>query len=201
MKAGPALSMVIVVGLAMWLTFGLGGGLPKEARPGAAVFELLLAHEKLTVEQFRVASDGEAPAHFEYRFLNAREMGDAPMTEDEFQSTLMRLGGGGSPRHPVLQFSNVTSWGNLLWLALGFGGQALFSARMIVQWIASERRGEPHVPASFWYISFIAGLVLCSYFIWRRDPVGVLGQSTGLVIYVRNIRLHYKHGQLHKSPQ
>ena len=43
------------------------------------------------------------------------------------------------------------------------------------------------IPGSFWYLSIGGGLVLLSYAIWRRDPVFIIGQSTGLLIYSRNL--------------
>jgi lipid-A-disaccharide synthase-like uncharacterized protein len=79
-----------------------------------------------------------------------------------------------------------------VWVGVGLLGQLAFSGRMIVQWIASEKRGSSVVPAAFWYMSLGGGLLLALYFIWRLDLVGVLGQSTGIVIYARNIRLLYK---------
>ncbi|MBL9002030.1 MAG: lipid-A-disaccharide synthase N-terminal domain-containing protein [Phycisphaerae bacterium] len=77
---------------------------------------------------------------------------------------------------------------NLLWVALGLGGQAVFAGRMWVQWIASERARKSVVPAAFWYMSLGGGLLLTAYFVWRQDLVGVIGQASGVVIYVRNIR-------------
>lgn len=76
---------------------------------------------------------------------------------------------------------------NALWLALGFCGQALFFGRFFVQWIASERRRASVIPTAFWYLSIGGGLVLLAYSLHRRDPVFVLGQATGIVIYGRNL--------------
>ncbi|WP_085905506.1 lipid-A-disaccharide synthase N-terminal domain-containing protein [Kiloniella majae] len=75
------------------------------------------------------------------------------------------------------------------WLLIGFSGQALFSARFLIQWLASERRGKSVLPVAFWYFSLGGGVTLLSYAIWRQDPVFVLGQSVGLLIYVRNLAL------------
>ena len=74
-----------------------------------------------------------------------------------------------------------------LWLAVGLIGQAFFSARFLVQWIASERRGKSVVPRAFWYFSIGGGLTLLFYAIWRRDPVFILGQGAGLFVYARNL--------------
>ncbi|MCD4748379.1 MAG: lipid-A-disaccharide synthase N-terminal domain-containing protein [Thermoanaerobaculales bacterium] len=74
-------------------------------------------------------------------------------------------------------------------LVLGFLGQALFSARFLVQWLVSERRGESTIPLAFWFLSIGGGLTLLAYAVLRRDPVFILGQSGGLVVYVRNLAL------------
>ena len=73
------------------------------------------------------------------------------------------------------------------WLAVGLLGQALFSARFLAQWIASERRKQSIVPKAFWYLSIAGGLTLLSYAIYRRDPVFILGQLTGVFVYGRNL--------------
>jgi lipid-A-disaccharide synthase-like uncharacterized protein len=76
-----------------------------------------------------------------------------------------------------------------LWLAVGFAGQLLFSMRFVVQWVASEKRGESILPVAFWYFSICGGLLLLTYSLWRLDPVFILGQSMGLFIYGRNLHL------------
>lgn len=75
------------------------------------------------------------------------------------------------------------------WLAVGFIGQALFTARFLVQWMASERRRDAVVPVMFWWLSLLGGAALLAYAISRRDPVIVMGQSMGLFIYARNLVL------------
>lgn len=77
----------------------------------------------------------------------------------------------------------------MVWLAVGFAGQALFTSRFLVQWIASERRRESVIPLAFWWFSILGGLLLLSYALWRADPVFILGQSAGLVVYGRNLVL------------
>lgn len=72
---------------------------------------------------------------------------------------------------------------------LGFFGQGLFSCRFLVQWIASERRKASIVPVAFWWFSLAGGTVLLAYAIHRRDPVFITGQTTGFLIYARNLWL------------
>ena len=76
-----------------------------------------------------------------------------------------------------------------LWVALGFLGQALFGSRFFVQWLASERAGRSVVPRLFWYLSLGGGLILTGYAVHRHDPVFILGQGAGLLVYVRNLML------------
>ncbi|MFN8710286.1 MAG: lipid-A-disaccharide synthase N-terminal domain-containing protein [Planctomyces sp.] len=78
------------------------------------------------------------------------------------------------------------------WVTFGIVGQLVFMARFIVQWISSEKAGRSVMPASFWFLSIGGSAVLMAYAIHRRDPVFILGQSTGMFIYVRNIQLIMK---------
>jgi len=75
------------------------------------------------------------------------------------------------------------------WLLVGFGGQALFMGRFVIQWWASERQGRSVIPVSFWYLSVLGALVLLAYAAWRRDLVFVAGQGLGVAIYLRNLQL------------
>ena len=75
------------------------------------------------------------------------------------------------------------------WLVVGFTGQALFTSRFIVQWIASERKKESVFPVAFWYLSLVGGTMLLAYAISRVDPVIILGQALGVVVYTRNLVL------------
>jgi lipid-A-disaccharide synthase-like uncharacterized protein len=75
------------------------------------------------------------------------------------------------------------------WAALGFLAQALFSARFLVQWIASERARRSIIPIAFWWFSIGGGILLFVYSLHRRDPVFIVGQGGGLFIYVRNVML------------
>ncbi len=74
-----------------------------------------------------------------------------------------------------------------LWIIVGFAGQALFSARFLVQWIASERHKRSIIPVAFWYFSICGGGTLLAYAIYRGDPVFIAGQAGGLLIYFRNL--------------
>ena len=73
------------------------------------------------------------------------------------------------------------------WLSVGFLGQAFFSSRFLVQWIASERKGESVIPVAFWFFSIGGGVLLLIYALYRRDPVFIAGQALGLLVYIRNL--------------
>ncbi|MDD5815205.1 MAG: lipid-A-disaccharide synthase N-terminal domain-containing protein [Bacteroidales bacterium] len=75
-----------------------------------------------------------------------------------------------------------------LWMLLfGSAGQVLFTLRFVVQWLHSRALGESQLPASFWIISLVGSLIIVSYGIMRQDLVLIVGQSFGLVAYVRNL--------------
>ena len=80
---------------------------------------------------------------------------------------------------------------NMIWLAVGFTGQALFSMRFLLQWWASERQKRSVIPVAFWFFSLAGGLTLLSYAIYRQDPVFIVGQAGGLFIYSRNLYFIY----------
>jgi lipid-A-disaccharide synthase-like uncharacterized protein len=73
------------------------------------------------------------------------------------------------------------------WVILGFVGQFLFTMRFLIQWLASERAGRSVVPLAFWFFSIGGGVLLFIYAVYRADPVFVLGQGLGLLIYLRNL--------------
>lgn len=77
----------------------------------------------------------------------------------------------------------------MTWLIIGFLGQAMFSMRFIVQWLASEKQKKSIIPTAFWHFSIIGGSILLIYAIYKQDPVFILGQATGLFIYARNLFL------------
>lgn len=86
-----------------------------------------------------------------------------------------------------------------VWVAIGFIGQALFSARFMVQWIASERAKRSIVPKAFWFFSLGGGATLLAYALYRQDPVFIVGQGAGLFIYVRNLMLIRRESRLEQE--
>lgn len=86
------------------------------------------------------------------------------------------------------------------WLLLGLSAQGLFSGRFLVQWIASERKKRSIIPTAFWYLSIAGSSLLLVYAVHKRDPVFILGQGGGLLVYVRNLMLLKERGEKGKEP-
>jgi lipid-A-disaccharide synthase-like uncharacterized protein len=78
------------------------------------------------------------------------------------------------------------------WVLLGYAGQALFTMRFVVQWIATERARKSVIPVAFWFFSMGGGLLLFFYALYIRDPVFILGQGLGLFVYLRNLYFVYR---------
>lgn len=76
-----------------------------------------------------------------------------------------------------------------IWLGVGFLGQGLFFMRFFVQWLASERQGKSVIPLAFWYFSMGGAAILLLYALYRLDPVFIIGQAGGFLIYARNLHL------------
>jgi lipid-A-disaccharide synthase-like uncharacterized protein len=75
------------------------------------------------------------------------------------------------------------------WVLFGFFGQFVFAMRFIIQWIVSEKKKESIVPLSFWYLSICGGVILLIYAVYKKDPVFMIGQASGLIVYTRNLML------------
>src|SRR5438093_11625459 len=74
-------------------------------------------------------------------------------------------------------------------VVIGFIGNAIFSMRFLVQWLASERQGECVIPVSFWYWSIGGRVLMCFYFILKRDPVGIMASLPNSLIYIRHLMI------------
>lgn len=89
----------------------------------------------------------------------------------------------------LMNLFQIRSGYELTWVMIGLAGQAMFMLRFLVQWVVSERARRSVIPVSFWYFSLAGAAVLLAYAIYRKDPVFILGQALGFVVYVRNLRL------------
>ena len=191
LKWEPAAAMLLVLALGIWLAVGPIFRPHFDIRPGSNTIPLREGDSRGLIEYLPNAPAGDPP----FRILRQREEPVA-LTDAEarhmFGARLYKQAVSGA-RNWVFRVLNITSWFNLVWIGIGFGGQLLFSGRMVLQWLISERRRESVITESFWWFSLIGAVTLLSYFIWRQDPIGMLGQATGTVIYARNLRLIYKH--------
>lgn len=185
MKSGPILAMVALVFLGMWLV------LQPALHRGKYDFAVQVGAVELHVDDME---DGR------FRFVEPSSLAArGAMEAEEFRSVVREQLQAWQSR-PALErtlmgFFNITSWRNFVWVGLGLGGQVAFFGRMFVQWVVSEKSRKSQVPEAFWWLSLLGGVCLFTYFVWRVDIVGVLGQSTGVVIYARNLRLIYKERQ------
>ena len=87
---------------------------------------------------------------------------------------------------------NISSPWGLAWVTVGLLGQVLFTGRMMVQWLASEKKQESVVPPVFWWMSLFGSTMLLIYFLWRVDAIGILGQAFGWFVYGHNLWLIYR---------
>ncbi|PXX69472.1 Uncharacterized N-terminal domain of lipid-A-disaccharide synthase [Pseudomonas sp. LAMO17WK12:I10] len=76
-----------------------------------------------------------------------------------------------------------------LWLVVGFTGQLVFTGRFALQWLYSEYKKRSLIPVGFWYLSLVGSALLLAYAIYRQDPVFIIGQSFGFIVYLRNLQL------------
>ena len=111
---------------------------------------------------------------------------------DEFVRLLAARQHEGESRGRLYRLFDITGGLGLIWITVGFVGQFLFTGRMVVQWIVSEREKRSVVPPMFWWMSLSGSSMLLAYFTWRGDVVGLFGQATGWFIYVRNLYLIYR---------
>ena len=88
----------------------------------------------------------------------------------------------------LFQQENIPMW----LIVFGVVGQFTFTLRFIYQWYYSKRAGESMLPPTFWIISLLGSSMIVSYAIIRHDPVLILGQSTGIVVYARNLMIGYR---------
>lgn len=186
MNWNAVVAMLLLIGLAGWLVVGADTD-EADLRPGATAVELRLGTTRGSLERL--------PADDTYRVVLSGRDAPAVLTRAEVEqafgrATIETLFE--EPTNWLFKLFNITAWGSLAWIAVGLVGQIAFFLRMFVQWIASERRRESVVPEAFWWLSLGGGIALFSYFVWRRDLIGALGQTTGVVVYARNLRLIHK---------
>jgi lipid-A-disaccharide synthase-like uncharacterized protein len=118
--------------------------------------------------------------------------GDIDLTPTEFVRAIQGAQEAQKRRGFLYVLFNITHPWGFLWVSVGFLAQALFTYRMILQWWASEKHKRSVVPVGYWWGSMFGGALLFAYFVWRKDIVGYIGQTTGIFIYARNLVLIYR---------
>ena len=86
------------------------------------------------------------------------------------------------------------------WVTIGFAGQVVFMSRMIVQWIAAERQRDAVIPVAFWWLSLAGGLISLAYAVHKLDPVFMVAQGLGTLVYLRNLMLIHRHAAAARAP-
>ena len=181
MKPGPVLAMLALIAVGMWLV------LQPALAQSDSDYEIRVGGTQILIDETDAGLTILAPAHLAT---------DRPVDQDTLNAVVARQVELWQDRpaldRTLLGFFNISSWVNFAWVGVGLIGQCAFFGRMFIQWIVSEKNRRSEVPELFWWFSFIGGVCLFTYFVWRVDVVGVLGQSTGVVIYARNLRLIHK---------
>jgi lipid-A-disaccharide synthase-like uncharacterized protein len=193
-KWEPAALMILVLALGMWIAFGPAGKPKFPIAPDSLTQTVRIGNDRGTLEAFKAS-----PSDAEYTFrLWMKDIEGTPDAKTRAQAE--RDYGAAAVRNTLetsrnwlFRTLNITSWTSVVWVGIGLLGQLAFSGRMILQWIVSEKKRQSIITESFWWFSLFGAVTLFSYFVWRQDPIGILGQASGIVIYMRNLRLIYKH--------
>lgn len=184
MKRGFLLILEVTLLLAMgtWVYFSLTET-SKISRPGGVEVTVQLpeASDKAILYKDELGH---------YRFVIKQKDGvQKELSADELAAIMHRDRTSRSWGQKLLNVSDPFGY---IWVGLGLLGQVLFTGRMVVQWLVSEKSKKSVVPPIFWWMSLLGSSMLMAYFLWRRDPIGLLGQTFGWFIYVRNLWMIYR---------
>ena len=181
------LEIGLIVALGAWVVHSLTETIPI-TRPGGVEVTVQLPDAADKAVLYKDADGAGGAGH--YRFVITQHDGQIKeLSADELAARMHRDRMQRSWGQKLLNVSNPFGY---VWVGLGLLGQILFTGRMVVQWLASEREKKSVVPPVFWWMSLAGSTMLMIYFLWRRDPIGLLGQSFGWFIYVRNLWMIYR---------
>lgn len=85
--------------------------------------------------------------------------------------------------------------------SIGLTAQLLFSLRLLIQWLFSEKENKIVAPTFFWLVSLIASILFFMYGYLRNDFAIMLGQFITYYIYIRNLQLQNQWNRLQKEIQ
>lgn len=176
------LEVALLVALGVWVVHSLSEKSPIERKDGVeVVVQLADAHDKAILYR---GDDNQ----YHYA-ITTRNKGVQDLTAEQLAAQLHRERASRSWLQKMLNVSNPFGY---VWVGLGLLGQVLFTGRMVVQWLVSEKEKKSTVPPIFWWMSLGGSTMLMAYFLWRLDPIGLLGQTFGWFIYVRNLWFIYR---------
>lgn len=171
--------LLLLPTVAWWAMVSLG----YIGSPGNPVVPPFNFSDRLITIEVEKGDDNQLRATFD-----GWEEGKEGLTGDEFFTEILTR----KKNLPwIYRVLDVTSLVGVLWVVFGLAGQGVFTARMVVQWQASEKARASIVPPAFWWLSLLGASMLMVYFVWRKEIVGFLGQCTGWVIYIRNLWFIY----------
>ncbi|MEM1295937.1 MAG: lipid-A-disaccharide synthase N-terminal domain-containing protein [Verrucomicrobiota bacterium] len=180
------LALVIVVGIPSitWIVLARAGVLPQ---PGKTMFpDHFNLSDRLIEVPVVVGETGEVEVRFEASGEPVKAF-----TAEEFLLEVKERKNNNRGWSRLFSALDITGWASIAWVVFGFLAQGVFMGRLLVQWWASEKARTSVVPTAFWWLSLLGATMLIVYFTWRKDPVGILGQSTGWFIYIRNLWFIY----------
>ena len=188
-----AILAALILPAIVWLALYWVGAAPAPGRPMQEPFNL--SDRIATIEVEKNGGEGEPAWVLVFprrtlvdRVLGRPETGPVKMSPEEFAELVFQRR---QKQNGLFRLLDVTSWTGLWWFGFGIAAQTVFMGRMIVQWWAAEKAKSAVVPPSFWWLSLVGSSMLLIYFIWRKEVVGFLGQSTGWLIYIRNLWFIY----------
>jgi len=186
--AVPWLQILVVFLLAAIVRTAPVFALPDETprpTPGQSL-EIRLRPLPAGVDRISLEPDGEGGHWY------VLEMVDGSKERERPRGLAERIWTENRDRRWYFTILNITSPIGMAWVVLGLLAQVVFMGRMVAQWVTSERLGRSVVPVAFWWMSLAGASMLLTYFVWRRDIVGILGQSAGWIIYSRNLWMIYR---------
>jgi len=183
---------IVLPAAAWWVCYRLDLA-PPPGQPLRPPFNLSDRLDRLTV---RESPDGRVEVVFPAGPEGA-EAGPVTYSGDDFLREVMARREGKHRWGGLFAVLDITSWTGVFWVGFGLIGQGLFAARMLVQWLASEKAKASVIPVAFWWLSLVGSSMIIVYFIWRVEIVGILGQSTGWFVYIRNLWFIHSAGVAH----
>lgn len=190
-----AILAFLITPTVIWLALYRVGAAPAPGRPLREPFNM--SDRIATIEVEKSGGEGGAETDWVLVFpqrtvtdqvLGRPEIAPVKVSPDEFAELIFQRR---QHQNSLFRVLDVTSWTGLWWFAFGIMAQAVFMGRLIVQWWAAEKVRSAVVPPAFWWLSLLGSSMLLTYFIWRKEIVGFLGQSTGWLIYIRNLWFIY----------